>query len=41
METIVLYSNSKENLRLIADLARKIGVTVKYGSGSPKPKHSF
>jgi hypothetical protein len=30
METIVLNSNSKENLRLIADLARKIGVSVKY-----------
>jgi hypothetical protein len=30
METIVLYSNSKENLRLIADLASKIGISVKY-----------
>jgi hypothetical protein len=30
METIVLNSNSKENMRLIADLARKIGVSVKY-----------
>jgi hypothetical protein len=30
METIILNSNSKENLRLIADLARKIGVNVKY-----------
>lgn len=30
METIVLNSNSKENLRLIADLARKIGVNVRY-----------
>ena len=30
METIVLHSNSKENLRLIADLASKIGIKVKY-----------
>jgi len=30
METIVLNSNSKENLLLIAELARKIGVSVKY-----------
>ncbi len=30
METIVLHSNSKENLRLIADLASKIGISVKY-----------
>ena len=30
METIVLKSNSKENLLLIAELARKIGVSVKY-----------
>jgi len=30
METVVLRSNSKENLKLITDLAKKIGVTVKY-----------
>ena len=30
METVVLHSNSKENMKLISDLARKIGVTVKY-----------
>jgi len=36
METIVLQSNSKENLRLIADLARKIGVTVKYPTDEEK-----
>jgi len=30
METLLLNSKSKENLRLIADLARKIGVSVKY-----------
>ena len=30
METILLQSTSKENLRLIAELARKIGVSVKY-----------
>ena len=30
METLLLNSKSKENLRLLADLARKIGVSVKY-----------
>lgn len=30
MESVVLHSNSKENLKLITNLAKKIGVTVKY-----------
>ena len=30
METVVLVSNSKNDLKMITDLAKKIGVTVKY-----------
>ncbi len=30
METVILHSNSRENMKLITELARKIGVTVKY-----------
>jgi len=30
METVVLNSNSKADLKLITDIARKIGVSVKY-----------
>ncbi len=30
METVVLNSESKENLKLLTDLAKKIGVKVKF-----------
>lgn len=30
METVVLKSDSKENLKLLTDLARKIGIKVKF-----------
>lgn len=30
METVVLISNSKTNLKLLTDIAKKIGVSVKY-----------
>ena len=30
MQTVVLNSESKANLKLITDLAKKIGVSVKY-----------
>ncbi len=30
MQTVVLHSNSKTDLKLLADLAKKIGITVKY-----------
>jgi len=30
METVVLKSESKENLKLLTDLARKIGIKVKF-----------
>ncbi|MCX6278518.1 MAG: hypothetical protein NT004_10510 [Bacteroidetes bacterium] len=30
METVVLSSSSKNNMKLLTDLARKIGITVKY-----------
>lgn len=30
METVVLNSESKENLKLLTDLAKKIGVQVKF-----------
>ncbi|MFZ4800025.1 MAG: hypothetical protein ACOYMA_21225 [Bacteroidia bacterium] len=30
MQTVVLQSNSKVNLKLLTDFAKKIGVTVKY-----------
>jgi hypothetical protein len=30
MATVVLHSNSKANLKLLTDLAKKIGVTAKY-----------
>lgn len=30
MQTVVLNSNSKSNLKLLTDLAKKIGVSVKY-----------
>ena len=36
METVVLHSNSKANLKLITDMARKIGVTVKYLTDNEK-----
>ncbi|MCL6101940.1 MAG: hypothetical protein M1292_05535 [Bacteroidetes bacterium] len=30
METVVLHGNSKTDLKLLTDLAKKIGITVKY-----------
>jgi hypothetical protein len=30
MQTVVLCSDSKANLKLLTDLAKKIGITVKY-----------
>lgn len=33
MERIILRSESKENLKLLADLARKMGVEVEYTEG--------
>ncbi len=30
MQTVVLHSDSKTNLKLLTDLAKKIGITVKY-----------
>ena len=30
METVILHSNSKEDIKLLTDIANKIGVTVKY-----------
>jgi hypothetical protein len=30
MQTVVLRSDSKANLKLLTDLAKKIGITVKY-----------
>ncbi len=30
METVVLTGNSKNDLKLLTDLAKKIGITVKY-----------
>ncbi|MCR5862861.1 hypothetical protein LRS05_12290 [Flavobacterium sp. J372] len=34
MERIILRSESKENIKLLADLARKIGVEVEYTDGN-------
>jgi hypothetical protein len=36
METVVLHSNSKKNLKLITELALKIGVSVKYLTNDEK-----
>lgn len=36
METLLLISKSKENLKLLADLAKKIGVSVKYLTNEEK-----
>jgi hypothetical protein len=30
METVVLQGNSKADLKMLTDLAKKIGITVKY-----------
>jgi len=30
METVVLHSNSKSDLKLVTDMAKKIGISVKY-----------
>lgn len=30
METVVLHGNSKSDLKLLTDLAKKIGISVKY-----------
>jgi hypothetical protein len=30
MQTVLLHSNSKTDLKLLTDLAKKIGITVKY-----------
>lgn len=34
MERLTLLSNSKEDIKLIADLARKIGITIEYNTSS-------
>ena len=36
MQTVLLNSDSKTNLKLLTDLAKKIGVSVKYISESEK-----
>jgi hypothetical protein len=36
MQTVVLHSDSKSNLKLLTDLAKKIGVSVKYLSDEDK-----
>lgn len=36
METVVLNSESKENLKLVTKLAKKIGIKVKYLSEDEK-----
>ena len=36
METVVLRSKSKSNLKLLTDLAEKIGISVKYLSDDEK-----
>lgn len=36
METVVLQGNSKAELKLLTDLAKKIGITVKYLSEEEK-----
>jgi len=36
METVVLQGNSKADLKILTDLAKKIGITVKYLSEEEK-----
>ncbi len=36
MQTVLLNSNSKSNLKLLTDLAKKIGITVTYLSKEDK-----
>lgn len=36
METVVLQGNSKEDLKILTDLAKKIGIKVKYLSEEEK-----
>jgi len=35
MQTVVLHSESKEDLKLLVELARKIGIEVKVLEGEP------
>lgn len=37
MERIILRSESKENIKLLADVARKMGVEVEYAFGNDDP----
>ena len=36
METVILNSNSKEDLKLLTDLAKKLGIKVKFLSEEEK-----
>lgn len=36
METVVLQGNSKADLKMLTDIAKKIGITVKYLSEEEK-----
>ncbi|MES2589218.1 MAG: hypothetical protein V4622_09565 [Bacteroidota bacterium] len=41
MQSLILNSNSKSNMKLLADLAKKLGVSVKILSNEEKEDYAF